>query len=101
MNTYLAKTKAAEQAFQTGEFEHEFTVTEERGWVDSGLLEIVPRTYRVLVDTAVHGVKGTDPDPTFEAALLIEQENALTVNGHIERVDDKPVKRAEKTGKEA
>ena len=100
MNTYLAKTKAAEQAFQTGEFEHEFTAEEEQNWVSSGLVEIVPRTYRVLVDGPVHGVKGTDPDPTFEAALLIEQENALTINRHIERVDDKPVKKRA-TGKEA
>ncbi len=85
-NTYKALTRAAEAAFQLGEFEHEFTPTEEAEWVGPGLIEIVPRRYRVLVDTEVFGVKGTDADPTFEAAMLIEPEAALLSGGHIERM---------------
>lgn len=87
VNTYRAKTKAAEAAFSVGEFEHEFASSaDEADWVTPGLLEIVPQTYRVLTDTAVHGVKGTDKDPTFEAALPMETEAALITGGHIERV---------------
>lgn len=86
-NTYIAKTRAAEAAFSVGEFEHEFTPVQERDYVASGLLEIVPRTYRVLTDTPVHGVTALDKDPTFEAAMLIENEAALIQGGHIERVE--------------
>lgn len=96
VNTYRATTKAAEAAFSVGEFEHEFaTPTEEADWVNSGLLEIVPSTYRVLTDTAVHGVKGTDKDPTFEAALPMETEAALIAGGHIERVRKPSTKKKE------
>lgn len=81
---------------QGDEFDYEFTVDEERTNVQSGLLAVVPRRYRVLVDTEVYGVKGSDEDPTFEAAMLIEQESALVSGGHIERVEDGPVKRTTK-----
>ncbi len=95
-NIYIAKTPAAEAAFFVGEFEHEFSVTQERDLVASGLIEIVPRRYRVLTDTPVHGVTALDKDPTFEAALLIEQEAALVAGGHIERVVTPPAKRQKK-----
>jgi hypothetical protein len=82
-NTYTANTKAAEAAFSVGEFEHEFTVAEERDWLASGLISLVPRTYRVLTDTRVHE---TGLGDTFEAAMPIEIEAALIDGGHIERV---------------
>lgn len=83
-NTYRAKTKAAEAAFSSGVFERDFTVTEERDALDSGLLELVPRTYRVLSDNYA-----VPEGETFEAALLIENEAALIAGGHIERVQPK------------
>ncbi len=85
---------------QGDEFDYEFTVDEEKANVESGLLEIVPRPYRVLVDTEVHGVRGTDEDPTFLAGMLIEQEAALVTGGHIERVEDSPVKKTSTKKKE-
>lgn len=97
-NTYRALNEAAEAAFTVGPFDHEFTVEEERDWVSRGALEIVPRTYRSLTDTKVFGVSSLDDPPTFEAALLIEQEAAL-LGSHIERVDPEPVRA--KAGKSA
>lgn len=87
-NTYRAKSPAAEAAFAAGVFEDEFTPSEEQDWVNSGLLEIVPRTYRVLSNNYVGGKQGE----TFDAALLIDHETALIAGGHIERVDAPPPK---------
>ena len=55
--------------------------------LQSGLLEIVPREYKVIGGSNVHGA---DPGEVFTAALPIGQEAALIQGGHIERVDDKP-----------
>lgn len=82
-NTYRAKTPAAIGAFAAGVFEREFTPMEERDWLDSGLLELVPRTYRVLTNNYSAAAQGE----TFQAALLVEQEAALIQGGHIERVE--------------
>jgi hypothetical protein len=84
-NTYRALTPAAVGAFAEGVFEREFTATEEKDWLDSGLIELVPRTYRVL--SANYAVA---QGQTFEAALLKENEAALISGGHIERVDKPP-----------
>ena len=72
------------------EFEHEFTVEDERSNLESGLLELVPREYRVVAEESI--VHDTPTGETFEAALLIENESALIEGGHIERVDEKPAK---------
>jgi hypothetical protein len=85
-NTYRALTPAAVGAFAEGVFEREFTVMQEKDWLDSGLLELVPRTYRVLSDNYEAG----RPGDLVELALLIENEAALIFGGHIERVDSKP-----------
>jgi len=87
-NTYRAKTKAATAAFSDGVFEHDFTVTEEKDWLDSGLLELVPRKYKVLSDNYA-----VPQGETFEAAMLIEIEAALLSGGHIERVEKPPAKK--------
>lgn len=84
MNTYKALTPAAEAAFSAGVFERDFTPTEERDHLDSGLLELVPRTYKVLSNNFSAGQQGD----TFEAAYLVEIEQALIQGGHIERVDE-------------
>lgn len=90
-NTYKALTKAAEAAFSVGVFEREFTVTEEKDWIDSGLLELVPRTYRVLSNNYAAAKQGE----TFEGSFPVELEAALIQGGHIERVDPAPKKKKE------
>lgn len=84
MNTYRALSKAAEAAFGAGVFEREFTPTEEKDWLASGLLEIVPRTYRALSNNYAAAKQGE----TFEAAYLVENEAALIFGGHIERIGE-------------
>jgi hypothetical protein len=74
---------------QGEEFENEFTEDEETANLASGLLEIVPRTYRVIGTSIVHE---TAPGDTFELGLPIGPEALLIAGGHIERVDP-PVKK--------
>jgi hypothetical protein len=69
---------------QGEEFDYEFTAEEEAQNLASGLLEIVPRTYKVVSDSVVHD---TQPGETFDAALPIGVEEHLVVSGHIKRVD--------------
>lgn len=88
MNTYRALSPAAEGMFAAGVFEHEFTVLEERDALDAGLVEIVPRPYRVLTDNFAAAPQGE----TFEAAFPVETETALIAAGHIERVKPTAVK---------
>lgn len=93
MNTYRALTTAAVAAFAEGVFEHDFTAIQEKDALDAGLLEIVPRTYKVMSNNFAEGAQGTE----VQLVLLVEQESALLQGGHIERVD-KPVT-TEKKGK--
>lgn len=90
MNTYKALSKAAEAAFSVGVFEREFSPTEERDWLASGLLELVPRPYLVL-----SGNYERPQGDEFEAAFPVELEQALIQGGHIERVD-KPATKQKK-----
>ena len=92
MNTYKATSPAAVAAFADGVFEREFTVTEEKDWLDAGLLELVPRTYRVLSNNYAAGEQGE----LVELALLKEHEQALIQGTHIERVDKPAAKAAQK-----
>lgn len=67
-------------------FEHEFDSPEdEQANLQSGLLEIVPREYKVVGPTQVYE---TDPGGTFKVALTIGQEAHLVDAGHIRRVED-------------
>jgi hypothetical protein len=75
---------------QNEEFEHEFTEDEEAANVNNGLLEIVPRRYKVIGGSHVYE---TPPGEEFEAAMLMGQEAALLAGGHIERVDAAPKKK--------
>lgn len=88
MNTYRATTPAAVAAFADGVFERDFTPTEEKDWLDSGLLELVPRQYRVLTNNYAAAAQGE----LIDLSLLVENEAALIQGGHIERVD-KPAKK--------
>ena len=95
MNTYEATSPAAVAAFADGVFERDFSPAEEQDWLGSGLLEIVPRTYRVLSNNYEAGKQGA----LVELALLKEQEQALISGGHIERVDKPAAKAADKKEK--
>jgi hypothetical protein len=92
MNTYKALTTAAVAAFADGVFEREFTATEEQDHLGSGLLELVPRTYRVLSNNYAAGKQGD----LVELALLVDHESALIQGGHIERVDKPATRKTEK-----
>lgn len=86
MNQYRAVTPAAVGMFEDGIFERDFTPTEEQDWCfNRGLLEIVPRPYRVLSDN--YTIEGW-PCPQgaiVTAAFPIEIEAALIAGGHLER----------------
>jgi len=83
-NTYRALSQAATAAYSEGVFEGDFTPDEEKDVLASGLLELVPRTYRVLSNNYEAG----KADDLVELALLKEHEQALIQGGHLERVDE-------------
>lgn len=68
------------------EFDREFTETDEADNLAAGLIEIVPREYRVLQGRVYEAVTGE----TFTAALTIGQESHLVNAGFIERVEPEP-----------
>jgi len=69
-------------------FEHEFdSWQDEDANLRSGLLTIVPRKYKVIGDSIVHG---TPPGSIFEAALPMGQEDLLVQGNQIEREDSTP-----------
>lgn len=89
-NTYRALTPAAVAAYADGVFERDFSPSEERDVLDAGLLELVPRKYKVLSNNFAAGKQGA----VIEGVYLVELEQALIQGGHLERVDDKPKKKA-------
>ena len=91
-NTYKAISVVGEHYFGAGVSELDLSVADERDAVNDGLLEIVPRKYRVLTDNYEAGKK----DALVDLALLKENEAALIQGGHLQRVDanDKPATRA-------
>jgi len=75
---------------QGDEFDKEYTADEEADLLNfrgGGLVEIVPREYKVTGEANVHE---TEPGDTFTAALTIGEEAHLVDGGFIERVE--PVK---------
>jgi hypothetical protein len=75
-------------AYGQGEiFEKDFSEDDERANVESGLLEIVPRRYKVVGESVVHGAA---PGETFEAGLLLGNEAQLIASGNIQRVGGPP-----------
>jgi hypothetical protein len=72
---------------QGDEFDKDFTVEEESANLASGLIEIVPRDYRVIGESVVLGAQ---PGEVFAAAIPKGQEELL-LGAHLERVDPEPV----------
>lgn len=85
-NQYKARTSAAEGLFGSEQFDREFSAIEERDYLDRGLLEIVPRPYRVLSDNYTIDGKPVPHDEIVELAFPVEIEAALVNGGHLERV---------------
>jgi len=96
-NTYKALSPAAVAAFEDGVFERDFTPAEEQDWLDSGLLELVPRKYKVLSNNFAAAGQGEE----IEAAYLVEIEQAHLQGGHLERVDPKPAAKKKAESPEA
>jgi hypothetical protein len=76
---------------QGDEFEKDLSAVDEAENLASGLLELQPMTYRVVGESRVHE---TNPGDTFEMALPLGQEELLVAGGHIERVEEKPKRKA-------
>lgn len=97
-NTYRALSPAAVAAYAEGVFERDFTPSQEQDVLNSGLIELVPRKYRVLSNNFAAG----ELDSEIEAAYPVEIEQALIQGGHIARVDPpaKPTKKTASAGDE-
>ena len=74
----------------------DFTADDELANVESGLLGIVPLTYKVVGTSNVHGA---DPGEQFTLPLLLGQEQLLIEGGHIELVEPEKAKPARKPAK--
>lgn len=61
----------------------------------NGLLEIVPRRYKVIGGSIVDG---NEPDSEFDAAMTIGREALLVAGGHIERVEPALKSKSRKKG---
>jgi hypothetical protein len=91
-NTYRALSKAAEAMYADGVFEHDFTPDGEQDALNSGLLELVPRKYKVLSNNFAAGEQGSE----IEAAYPMEIEQAYLTGGHLERINPPTEKPAAK-----
>lgn len=69
-------------------FDWDLSAEDEQTNIQSGLLEIVPATYRVLGPSRVFD---TDPDGTFTRALTVGEERHLVEGGFVERLPDEPL----------
>jgi hypothetical protein len=78
---------------QGEEFEKDFSAEDETTNLDSGLLEVVPRKYKVTGTSRVHD---TAPGEEFEVALRIGEEAHLVQAGHIKRVNEQKSKTGKK-----
>lgn len=74
--------------------DHKFTADEEAGLLESGVLELEPRPYRVVGPL---NVCGTQPGKKFTAAFTVGHEAALIEAGHIVRL---PVRKSPPNTKE-
>ena len=96
-NTYRALTPQAEGVYAAGVFEHDFTPEAEQDAINAGLVEIVPRKYKVLSNNFEAGEQGTE----IEGAYPVEIEKAYLSGGHLERIDPKPVAKKKADEKDA
>lgn len=81
---------------QGEEFDKEFSVEDEAENLSSGLIEIVPREYRVIGTSEVLGHVASDGP--FSAAIPKGQEELL-LGYHIERVEESKPKAKSKADK--
>ncbi len=100
MNTYrvllplLVHTEDGAYA-QGEEFDKDFSEEEETANLRSGLLELVPRRYKVLA-----AFDGHPEGEEVEAAIPLGREAQLAEGGFLERVEEKPAPKPRKKKKE-
>lgn len=96
-NLYRALSPAAVAAYADGVFEWDFTVVDELDALDRGVLELVPRPYRVL--SSNYTIQGwmVPQDAVVTASFPIEIEAALVAGGHIVREDEPPAVKSKKS----
>lgn len=84
LEVHLSAEEGGGSYKQGEEFEKEFdSPADEQANLDSGLLEIVPRDYKIIGGSDVFEHK---PGEIFSKALTMGQEASLIAGGHIERV---------------
>lgn len=84
MRSYTALKQAPQWDAKGGDLvELDLDPGTEDTFVRAGLIEIRPRTYKVVGSAEVHD---TAPGATFEAALPLDQETALLAGNHLEVV---------------
>ena len=88
-NTYKAKSARGEALYGEDVVDLDLTATEEADALGAGVLELVPRAYRVLSNNYAAGEQGSE----VELALLVEHEAALIQGGHLERVEPTTTKK--------
>ena len=77
--------QTADGRYEIGdEFDAEFPPDDEASALASGVIEVIPRTYKVIGDSDVFETKTGD---TFDAAMSAHTESLLIDGGYIERVD--------------
>lgn len=84
-NQYRAKGAAAVAAWGEDIVELDLDPAYERDLVGNGVLEVVPRPYRVLVDTYSVGGVPVDQGAVIDAVFPVEIEAALLSGGVLER----------------
>ena len=92
-NSYRALSPQAVAMFAEGVFDADFEAAEEKDHLDSGLLELVPRKYKVLSNNFSGGLMGGE----YRAGLLKDIEAALIQGGHLQRDDAPAAKKAAKS----
>jgi len=71
---------------QGDEFEADLDAVDEQEKLQSGLLELLPQTYKVVGTSTVYD---TPPGETFTRALTLGQEQLLVEGGHLELAEPK------------
>ena len=98
-NHYRPLSERAKALHGDEDFEADYTAAEERDHLDGGHLEIVPRTYKVLVNNFTTDGQAVEQGSTVDLALSVETEGALLSGGVLERDDASPKKSAKKSAK--
>ena len=84
-NTYRPLSERAKALYGEADFDADYSPSDERDALDSGHLELVPRTYKVLVNNFTDNGEAVEQGSTVDLALPVETERALLSGGILER----------------